>query len=71
MAAMSLQFPLFSPRSEQPVSRSAPTIALVFDVLGVNWQLRMFSKQLHAASLGVGGSVLDASHVEFCGGHDG
>ena len=46
-------------------------MADVFVSWGVNWQLRALSMQLHAASLGVGGKVVDARNVEFCVGQLG
>lgn len=68
---MSSQFPPWAPRSEHAVLMSVPTMADVLEVVGVNWQLRAFSRQLHAASLGVGGSVVDALNVEFSDGQPG
>lgn len=37
----------------------------------MNWQLKLFSRQLQAARLGVGGKVVEASIVEFCCGQEG
>ena len=44
---------------------------MVFEVSGVNWQLRALDKHSHAASFGVGGKLVEASQVEFCWGHAG
>ena len=65
MPEISSQLPPFWPRSEQVKSRSGPTIAVTFDVCGVNRQLRTELRQLHDASLGVGGSVFEAIQVLF------
>ncbi len=46
-------------------------MALGSEVFGVNKQLKLLTKHLHAASLGVGGRVVDASQVEFWAGHAG
>ena len=48
-----------------------PTIAVTFDLVGVNKQLRVESRHEQAASLGVGGSVVDASQVLFVVGQLG
>ena len=68
---MSLQLPPFWPRSEQVKSMRGPTIAVTFDLVGVNKQLRVESRHEQAASLGVGGSVVDASQVLFVVGQLG
>lgn len=46
-------------------------MADVFDVFGVNTQLRMPSKHVQASALGVGGSEFDASQDELFGGQLG
>ena len=73
-AAMASQLPPCAPRYWQASSRRGPTIpatTVALLDLGVNWQASVFSKQLHALSLGVGGSVLLARNVEFCVGQLG
>lgn len=37
----------------------------------MNWQLKALSKHAQAASLGVGGKVVEAKNVEFCCGQLG
>ena len=64
-AEMALQLPLFWPRRPQVSSRRGPTMAEVLDVWGVKRQANVLDRQAHAASLGVGGSVLLARNVEF------
>ena len=71
MAEMSLQLPLTLGRLEHVKSMRDPMMALVLLVLGVNWQLSVLSKHWHSLSFGVGGSVVDASHVELFGGQLG
>ena len=46
-------------------------MAVVFEVWGLNRQLRLDFTHWQAASTGVGGSVLEANMVEFCAGHAG
>lgn len=68
---MALQLPPFWPRRPQAVSSSEPTIPEVLVVLGEKRHANVLPKQLHSASLGVGGSVVLASQVEFCVGQAG
>jgi len=68
---ISLHDPPCWPKRLQAVSKSTPTIAEILLVEGVNWQLKLFSTQLHAASLGVGGREGDARNTELAGGQDG
>jgi hypothetical protein len=46
-------------------------MAVVFEVAGVKRQLRMFSRQLHAAESGVGGNVVDARKLAVSAGQAG
>jgi len=68
---MSSQDPPTCPRALQPKSKRSPTIAVKLLVDGVNWQLRSFSRQVQAAKLGVGGSVVDAAKTSLSAGQEG
>lgn len=68
---ISLHVPPFPPKREQALSKSTPTIAVTLLVTGVNRQLKLFSTQLHALLLGVGGRVGDARNTELLAGQAG
>jgi len=68
---MSLHDPPACARRLQPTSKSCPTMAVKLLVAGVNWQLKLFSRQLHAGSFGVGGRVVDAPNAALEAGQDG
>ena len=72
---MSLQSPPLLESNPQAVPKSCPLITLTAVVFvpagGLKSQANPDSKQLQAASLGVGGRVLEARKVEFWLGHEG
>ena len=72
---MSLQFPPLLESNPQAVPKSCPLITLIAVVLvpagGLKSQDNPDSKQPQAASLGVGGRVLEARKVEFWLGQEG
>lgn len=72
---MSLQFPPLDESNPQAVPKSCPLITLMAVELvpdgGLKLQANLGSKQLQAASLGVGGMLDEARKVEFWLGHEG
>ena len=72
---MSSQFPLLDESNPQAVPKSCPLITLIAVELvpegGLKTQAKLGSKQLQAASLGVGGRVVEARKVEFWLGQEG
>src|SRR5258708_19738365 len=71
LADSELQFPPTVPMTPHAVSRSGPTIPVVLEVWGLNRQSRLLCMHRQAASLGVGGSVVEARKDEFCAGQEG
>ena len=72
---MSLQFPPLVASNPHAVPKSCPFITLIAVELvpagGLKLQAKLDSKQLQAASLGVGGRVLEAMKLAFWLGHEG
>jgi hypothetical protein len=72
---MSLQFPPPVESNPHAVPKSCPLITLIAVELvpegGLKVQAKLDSKQPQAASLGVGGRVLEARKLEFWLGHEG